>query len=661
MKNSKNSVARNLGLSICVGLGGVASVPMIFAASSVTNFVQAAEKTKTVEKKTKKNSAADETVRKLKKLSGVNGSGIASPALVSAHYLLENYQKESKKGKALAGITMEVKEAAEISADSFSQILITYKHALGKQKGVINTVHSDKPEIIKGFLEKKAYLVGGLDPDTGLFIGSMSFVKDDGSVVHVKPNDALNDTFIVKSAKDKSPEQLVAGLRMLGSSVNERNPDRIEKLPSGAKMMFIVKADGSVDEKTLTQDSQDSELTDAFADKDVKAVLIRGKRGIFNWYQPDLFAAVVDVVDDLEEVTHETIGSVVGLVGQIDPNVGVVAGALGNVAHGVTAGLGGLVEGLTAKFLDNGQPGKSEESASTDTNSGTGVGGVLKDSESGKTEEMPKVTESQPPESASESTIVASTGTTVVPNPAGGSDESVPTLKKEEVSEELDTTQAAKGSSGEKTGKTVESQHEDGATKPDTQNVVGASGGESRGIGSGSGGGALASALNVGGNTLADDLLASQESSTGESERQAPSTDVPGNDVGAVQQHGNVDNAGSELADGDSSGTSDTRLPEVVDTGSGGSNLDVNDPQATGQPSGLTGVGPKGDGSSSGALSETKVENYRQAVAKLFKDGGELLGKAGTASKGLESLIQSSKAPLQVARLDIGGQVPENI
>ncbi|HEY1026944.1 MAG TPA: hypothetical protein VGE28_04865, partial [Pseudomonas sp.] len=74
---------------------------------------------------------------------------------------------------------------------------------------------------------------------------------------------------------------------------------------------------------------------------------------------------------------------------------------------------------------------------------------------------------------------------------------------------------------------------------------------------------------------------------------------------------------------------------EVVDTGSGGS--------------------------SSGALSETKVENYRQAVAKLFKDGGELLGKAGTASKGLESLIQSSKAPLQVARLDIGGQVPENI
>ncbi len=54
MKNSKNSVARNLGLSICVGLGGVASVPMIFAASSVTNFVQAAEKTKTVEKKTKK-------------------------------------------------------------------------------------------------------------------------------------------------------------------------------------------------------------------------------------------------------------------------------------------------------------------------------------------------------------------------------------------------------------------------------------------------------------------------------------------------------------------------------------------------------------------------------------------------------------------------------
>jgi len=74
---------------------------------------------------------------------------------------------------------------------------------------------------------------------------------------------------------------------------------------------------------------------------------------------------------------------------------------------------------------------------------------------------------------------------------------------------------------------------------------------------------------------------------------------------------------------------------EVVDTGSGGS--------------------------SSGALSETKVENYRQAVAKLFKDGGELLGKAGTASKGLESLIQSSKAPLQVARLDVGGQVPENI
>ncbi len=101
--------------------------------------------------------------------------------------------------------------------------------------------------------------------------------------------------------------------------------------------------------------------------------------------------------------------------------------------------------------------------------------------------------------------------------------------------------------------------------------------------------------------------------------------------------------------------------PEVVDTGSGGSNLDVNDPQTTGQPSGLTGVGPKGDGSSSGALSEPKVENYRQAVAKLFKDGGELLGKAGTASKGLESLIQSSKAPLQVARLDVGGQVPENI
>ncbi len=67
------------------------------------------------------------------------------------------------------------------------------------------------------------------------------------------------------------------------------------------------------------------------------------------------------------------------------------------------------------------------------------------------------------------------------------------------------------------------------------------------------------------------------------------------------------------------------------------------------------------DQSTSDVASEPKVENYRQAVAKLFKDGGELLGKAGTASKGLESLIQSSKAPLQVARLDIGGQVPENI
>ncbi len=56
MKKSKNAVARNLGLSICVAMGGVGAVPLILAASSAASFVQASEQgseeTKASEKKT---------------------------------------------------------------------------------------------------------------------------------------------------------------------------------------------------------------------------------------------------------------------------------------------------------------------------------------------------------------------------------------------------------------------------------------------------------------------------------------------------------------------------------------------------------------------------------------------------------------------------------